>query len=86
MTDSKHCASDHRGAHRTVCSRLDIQTYGGGYQGHRDYTGFSDRVAVNCIRHNFTDYEKHLAYLKGRVSHSGANQGLELPKIQWIET
>lgn len=47
---------------------IAIQTYGGGYGGHRDYPGFSDRVAVNCIRHNFTDYEKHLAYLKGRVS------------------
>jgi hypothetical protein len=47
---------------------MAIQTYGGGYQGHRDYPGFSDRVAVNCIRHNFTNYEKHLAYLKGRVA------------------
>jgi len=43
-------------------------TYLGNYQGHREYPGFNDRTAVNCIRHRFTNYARQLSYLEGRVA------------------
>lgn len=43
-------------------------TYMGNYNGAwREYPGFDDRAAVNCIRHNFTEYDDALRLLVGKV-------------------
>jgi hypothetical protein len=37
--------------------RLALLIHGGNYQGDPGEFHFSDRVAINCIRHNLTNYE-----------------------------
>jgi len=46
---------------------LSYVTHAGNYLGECDYPGWSPRTAVNCIRHNYTSYDKTLYDLAGKV-------------------
>ena len=54
-------------------------TYAGNYQGKRfiDYPGWSPRTAVNCIRHNYTNYDAALRSLVGKVGKAAAYEMLK---------
>ncbi len=46
-----------RGKSREEIKRLAIATHGGNYMGDPGEFTWSNRIAINCIRHNMTNYE-----------------------------
>lgn len=72
MEYAASCPIDVKVVSEAELQSTSIATYLGSYEGYREYPGFGPRQAVNCLRHNYTRYEKHLAWLDGRVASDAA--------------
>lgn len=62
---------------QNAVKHVSEQTFAGNYQGECDYPGWGTRTAVNCLRHDFTEYDATLDLLVGQVGKDAAYEALK---------